>query len=88
MPPGHAHIAMRCVCWEKRLEIHVERVGGRPESATVGVGIGIHDVEGINTLLALTKAQQSEQVMDFWPRIQPSQIAVVNYCQPLVVFPQ
>ena len=59
--------------------------GGRPESATVGVGIGIHDVEGINTLLALTKAQQSEQVMDFWPRIQPSQIAVVNYCQPLVV---
>ena len=39
-------------CWKTG----IERVGGRSESATVGVGVGIHDTEGIKTLLALAKA--------------------------------
>ena len=37
-------------------KIGVERVGGRSASARVGVGVGIHDTEGISTLLDLTKA--------------------------------
>ena len=37
-------------------KIGAERVGGRSASATSGVRVGIHDTEGINTLLALRKA--------------------------------
>ena len=77
---------MLCVWREKRLEIHTERAGGRSESATVGVGIGIHDTEGITILFARTKAQQSYQIMGFGLQSGPPQLALTNYCQPLVVW--
>ena len=56
MPRGPARAGSFAYGGKSGWKRGTERAGGRSESATVGVGIGIDDTEGIKTLLALTKA--------------------------------
>ena len=42
------------VWWDRRLENRYRGGRGRSASATVGVRVGIHETEGISTLLDLT----------------------------------
>ena len=59
LPADHTISACSVCGRESRCKIGVRRVGGRPESASIGIGLAIHDTKRIITLSILTKEQQT-----------------------------